>query len=170
MKLIVTKWKEKVDSDYVADGLIRLNTAKPEFGSLMLTAHQIVVTNGFVNNRKKIGFITGVVEELESIITTYNVVEGSDFSALVAPHRIVILEKVESEIKGEFGYSEKINPKSGQILAKDGEPIYRKTEVVEEGSDIKDTLITHDRIAVDAPDNAVQEFENAGKEHVLKEL
>ena len=167
MKLIVTKWKEKPDTEYAGEGLIRKDTAKPEYGSLMLTAHELTVTNGFVNNRKKIGFIAGTIEELEDIIERHNLVEGSNFSALTSPHRIVVLEKVESELNGELGYSEKKNPASGQILSKDGEVIYRKTEVVPEGSDVVDILITHDK-EPDAVDNAVGEFEKTG--NVVKQL
>jgi hypothetical protein len=89
------------------------------------------------------------------MIDEYDLKAGVDFSALVSPHRIVVIEKVESKRDSEFGYSEKINPSTGEVLTKDGEPIYRKTEVVAEGSDIVDILITHDRseIVVTAPED-----------------
>ena len=158
MKFNVIKWKEKPDTEYSEDGLVRKNTSKPEYGSMMLTSSEVTITRGFANTRKKIGFVSGTIEELAEIITKHNLVEGSDFSALVAPHRIVVIEKVQSELNGELGYSEKMNPKTGQILSKDGEVIYRKTEVVPQGSDIVDVLITHDK-EDEAADNAVSEFE-----------
>jgi len=164
MILSVTKWKHKPDTEYSEDGLIRLNTAKPEYGSLMLAASVVGIQNGFVNSRKRIGFVSGVVKDLEDMILRYELEENSDFSALVSPHRIVVLEKVESEIGEEFGYTEKVNPSTNQILSKEGEPIYRKTEVVEEGSDIVDILISHDRI--EASDEASTEFEK-GKSNVI---
>ncbi len=168
MKLIVTKWKEKPDTEYFEDGLIRKNTLKPLYGSMILVAEEIVISNGFVNSRKKIGFITGKYDELVTMIDKYNLVDGVNFSTVVAPHRIVVLERVESELNGELGFNEKINPTSKQILSKDGEPIYRKTEVVEEGSDIVDILISHDR-DVDVKDTALDEFAT-NKNNIVAEL
>jgi len=167
MKLKVTKWKEKVDSIYTANGLVRLNTNKPEYGSMMLTATTIAITNGYLNSKTKVGFVTAKVDELETLINEHKLKEGSDFSALVSPHRIVTLEKVASEIKdSDFGYTEKINPSTGEVLKKNGEVIYRKTEVVEEGSDIVDTKITHNTIEVE--DTAKEEFKS--KANVVAEL
>ena len=167
MKIIVTKWKPKEDTEYAADGLIRVNTVKTEYGSLMLTAHEIVISGGFMNSKKKIAFVAGKVKDLVDMIAKYNLVEGADFSLNVAPHRIVVLEKIESDLNGEFGYSEKVNPSTGAIMTKDGESIYRKTEVVQEGSDIKDVLVTHDKDK-EAHDDAITEFEKAGE--VIAEL
>jgi len=158
MKLIVTKWREKDNTEYSEDGLIRKNTVKPEYGSMMLVANEVVITNGFVNTKKKIGFVSGNYDELVSMIEKHNLVEGSNFSVSVSPHRIVILEKLESEIDGELGYGEKVNPSTGEVLTKDNEVIYRKTEVVEEGSDIVDILITHDKTADAKDETANSEF------------
>lgn len=169
MKLNVTKWKEKADTEYSEDGLIRKNTFKPEYGSMMLVANEVVITNGFVNTKKKIGFISGKYDELVNMIEKHNLVEGSNFSVAVSPHRIVVIEKVESEIDGELGFTEKKNPSTGQILAKDGEVIYRKTEVVEEGSDIVDILITHDKES-EVQDEAKSEFATKKEAEVIKEL
>jgi hypothetical protein len=168
MKLIVTKWREKEDTEYSEDGLIRKNTFKPEYGSMMLVANEIVITNGFVNTKKKLGFISGNYDEMVKMIEKHNLVEGSDFSHSVSPHRIVILERLESEMEEEKGYSEKVNPSTGEVLTKDSETIYRKTEVVEEGSDIIDILITHDK-NVDTQDEANSEF-STKKDTILATL
>jgi hypothetical protein len=167
MKLNVTKWKEKVDTEYSEDGLIRKNTLKPLYGSMILTAEEITIKDGFVNSRKKIGFITGKYDELVTMITKYGLIEGTNFSVAVAPHRIVVLERVESELNGELGFTEKINPSTKQILSKDGEPIYRKTEVVEEGSDIVDILISHDK-DTEVTDTGLKEF--ATDKNVIAQL
>jgi hypothetical protein len=157
MKIKVTKWNAKEGDTYAANGLIRINANKPEYGSLMLMATTVVITSGFANARNKVAFINGEVAQLETMISEYNLREGVDFSLAVGPHRIVTLEKVESELGDELGYSVKINPTTGEILTKNGEPIYRKTEIVAEGSDIVDTVITFDREAV--VDEAKAEFE-----------
>lgn len=156
-KLRVAKWQEKEGNQLTSNGLIRVNSNKPEFGSLMLITSSVTITGGFANTRNKVGFITGEVEGLKQMISEYNLREGVDFSQAVAPHRIVTLEKVESEMtEADLGYRLKINPDSGETLTKGGEDIYWKTEVVAEGSDIQDKLVQHDRTPV--TDSAVREF------------
>jgi hypothetical protein len=162
MKLTVAKWNQKEDSTYSEDGLIRINTDKPEYGSLMLVAVVTSINNGFINKRNKVGFISGEVTQLEEIITEYNLKEGGDYSELVSPHKIVTLEKVESEVPedkngGKSGYKEKINPSTDEILSKDGEPIYWKNVIVEEGVDIENELILHD--VGPTVDEAINEFQ-----------
>ena len=160
MKCLVTKWNEKEGNELVANGLIRLNPSKPEFGSLMLMAQVITLSSGFLNKRNKVGFVVGNVEDLEAVIKEYNLKEGTDYSVAVGPHKIVTLEKVESETPENQGYREKINPTTGEILTKNGETIMWKTEVVSESSDIAETLIQHDVAGVPAGiDAAVEEFQ-----------
>ena len=164
MKVKVTKWNKKDGDTYAANGLIRVNTNKPEYGSLMVMATTIVVTNGFVNSNNKVAFLNGEVTQLETMINEYNLKDGVDFGLAVGPHRIVTLERVESDLGEELGYSPKINPTTGEILTKDGETIYRKTELVAEGSDVIETLISHDREGDTVVDSAKAEFENANED------
>lgn len=145
MKLSVARWQEKEGNELTANGLIRKNPNKPEFGSIMLISRSASVTNGFVNMRNKVGFLTGEVEVLETLIKNYSLREGSDYSAQVSPHRIVTIEKTADEMtEADLGYREKINPSTGEVLTKDGEVIFWKTEVVSEGSNVQDKLIQHD--------------------------
>lgn len=146
MKLKVTKWKHKENTKYSEDSLIRISKNNAEYGSMMLTAHTIEVDDGYVNPKVRVGFITSTVERLQKMVEDHNLVDGSNFSALIGPHRIAVIEKLESEIEeGERGFTEKINPSTGEVLKVAGETIYRKTKVVVEGSDIVDKLISHDR-------------------------
>jgi hypothetical protein len=168
MKLIVTKWKQKEDSKLEADGLIRRNSNKPEYGSLMVTARVVIVKKGYMNTANRIGFITATVNELMDLIEDKGLYAGADFSELVSPHKIVVTEKVYSELtEDDKGFVEKKNPSTNQILSKDGEVIYRKTDVVEEGSDMVDRLLTHDTEPV--VDEANEEFSKA-KPEVIAEL
>ena len=169
MNIKVMKLKEKPDIDYKVDGLVRVNPNKPEYGSIMLMAVVMTVNNNFLNARNRVAFVTGELHELETMINEYGLEEGSDFNEAAGPHRIVVLEKVQSEVGEEKGYSEKINPSTGQILSKDGEVIYRKTLLVVYGSDIIDLTIDHDRDVV-FEDNAVNEFENKNSKVIVKEL
>lgn len=158
MKCIVSKWEEKEGNKLTANGLIRINTNKPEFGSLMLISPTVSLANGFLNKRNIVGFVTGRIEDLEEVIATFKLRAGMDYSVAVgAPHRIATLEKLESEIGDELGYREKINPSTGEMLTKDGETIFWKTEVVPEGSSLVDRYVDHDRVPVSDP--AVAEFQ-----------
>lgn len=158
-KLRIAKWEAKEGNTLTANGLIRVNPNKPEFGSLMLISTSLKLSNSFANVRPKVGFIVGRVTELEGMINEYNLKAGDDFSAKVGePHKIVTLEKVESEIPENQGYRPKINPTTGEHLTKDGEPIYWKTEVVAEGSDVHDVYLQHD---TDKVDQSISEFQNA---------
>ena len=156
MKHKVTEWKKKEDASYSDDMLIRLNTNKPEYGSIMLVATVISIVGTYMNKRNRIAFVTSKVDDLQDLIEEYHLIAGSDFSAEVAPHRIVVLELLESEVGDELGYSEKVNPSTGEVLSKDGQVIFRKTQLVAEGSDIVDITITHDEIPVN--DEARAEF------------
>jgi len=157
MKLKVSKWEEKAGNELTANGLIRVNPNKPEFGSIMLISTVAALSNGFMNVKNKVGFIVGRVADLTGMIKEYSLRDGDDFSAKVGPHRIATLERLESEVPANQGYREKINPTTGEVLTKNGESIYWKTEVVAEGSDIQDTYIKHD---VETEDAAVREFQS----------
>jgi len=165
MKLTVAKWEEKEGNTLSENGLIRINEDKPDYGSLMLVAVVVTLSGSFANKRNRVGFITGAITDLEAIIEEYGLKEGSDYSELVGEHRIVVLEKVKSDVPidkngGNSGYKEKINPATDEILTKYGEPIYWKTEVVDDGSDIKNDFIQHDLEPVS--DESLAEF---SKEH-----
>lgn len=159
MKLSISKWTEKAGNELTANGLVRINPNKPEYGSIMLIATVATLTNGFMNLKNKVGFAVGQVKDLENLISQFNLKDGDDYSAKVAPHKIVTLELLESQVPENKGYREKINPSTGEILTKNGEAIYWKTEVVPEGSDLIDTYISHDREP--AFDEAIKEFQTA---------
>ena len=158
MKLKVSKWEEKAGNKLTANGLIRINPNKPEFGSLMLISTIAALSNGFMNVKNRVGFIVGRVADLTNMVKEYGLKESDDFSAKVAPHRIVTLELLESQVQDGKGYREKINPTTGEVLTKNGENIYWKTEVVAEGSDIQDSFVSHD---TELQDEAIREFQTA---------
>lgn len=159
MKLRVSKWEAKAGNELAANGLIRINPNKPTFGSIMLIAVVASLSNGFMNVKNKVGFIVGEVTALKALIDNFGLKEGDDYSAKVSPSRIVTLEKLESEVPENQGYRQKINPQTGEVLTKNGEAIFWKTEVVAEGSDLQDVYLTHDREP--AQDAAVKEFSGA---------
>lgn len=168
MKVFVTKWNEKEGNTLTENKLIRINDNKPEFGSLMLMSPVTELSpGGFLNKRNKVAFIVGRIEDLDATIKEFRLKEGTDFSVAVAPHRIVTLEKLESEVQENEYYREKINPTTGEILTKNGETIVWRTEVVAEESEIVDCKIVHDRAPVTV-DPAVAEFAGAASEEKKK--
>lgn len=142
-KCIISTWEEKEGNELVANNLIRLNPRKPQYGSMKLIATDFVLMNGFMGKRKRIGFVVSEASMLKTIIKHFNLEEGMDFSKAVAPHRIVVIEKLESEAPENKGFNEKINPSTNEYLLRDGEKIMWKTEVVPEGMDVQDTLIPY---------------------------
>lgn len=156
-KLRIAKWEAKQGSILTANGLIRVNSNKPEYGSLMMITTTLVVGQGFANTKPRVGFLTGRVSDLENIISEYNLREGDDFSAKVAPHRIVTIELKESEVPANKGFRPKMNPTTGELLTKEGEQIYWKTEIVPEGSDLQDRFLQHDIVT---QDEAIREFQS----------
>jgi hypothetical protein len=181
MECLITKWQEKDGANTLtAKGLIRINDNKPEFGSLMLmTPNVVTINNGFMNTRDKVGFITGRLEDLKKTIKGKKLREGTDYSEVFGPHKIVTLEILESEFDevkknpdseepGDEGYREKINPSTGEILKKGKEVIFWKTEVVSEAGDVNDRLITHDR-AGSSPQKDPATMEFTGKKGKKKD-
>jgi len=172
-KVIVSKWEEKEGANKLtADGLIRINTNKPEFGSLMLiTPNVITITNGFMNKRNVVGFITGRIEDLTATIEAYNLKDGTDYSVAVGESRIATIEITKDEFEKfrsnenhvepeESGFREKINPTSGEVLSVGGMTIYWKTEVVAEGSSVVDKYVKHDTVSVPAEStDGTEEFD-----------
>lgn len=155
-KLRIAKWEAKEGNNLTSNGLIRINPNKPEFGSLMLISTTFQLGKGFGSVKPKVGFITGRVNELDMLLKEYNLKEGDDFSAKVSPSRIITVEKLESEVPENQGFRPKMNPSTGELLTKDGEQIYWKTEVVSEGSDQFDQFVQHDVIT---EDESVREFQ-----------
>jgi len=167
MKVLVSKWADKDGANKLdANGLIRLNDNKPEFGSLMLvTPNVISIENGFMNKRNKVAFITGRVDDLKEVIKAYGLKEGSDYSVKFGAHKIVTIEKLESQVPENQGFREKVNPQTGEVLTKNGEDIYWKTELVVENEYAMDEKIVHDKTPVTATvDESIKEFQGeAGK-------
>ena len=139
----VCRWVEKEGNLLTPDGLIRINPKKKMYGSLMLVADVPVFSGSFMNMKKKVGFIAGEVKALQKAIKFFRLQEGTDFSEAVAPHRIVTIELLESDTPENMGFRAKINPSTQELLLRDGEQIMWKTDVVPEGSHIRDTYITY---------------------------
>jgi len=160
-KINVAAWQEKEGNTLTDDKLIRINDNKPEFGSVMVSSQvREFAPGGFTNKRTKVAFITGRMEDLKEMIKDHKLKNGSDFNAIFGDHKIVTVEKLETQVGPKDGFSEKMNPTTGEILTSDGVTIVRRTYLVGETSPMVDVLIAHDRDEV-AADPAVKEFDAA---------
>lgn len=168
-KCLISAWTEKEGVDLSADKLIRINPAKPEFGSMMLVSPTVVIApGGFLNKRNITGFIAGSVEDLKAVVDEYKLKAGMDYSKTFGEHKIITVEKLQSECRedGKDGFKAKINPTTEEELTCEGEPIMRRTYVVQDTPEaMTDVYIDHDREddAVLA-DPAKQEFAGAVKD------
>ena len=158
MKISVVKWNEKEGNTLTDDKLIRINDNKPEYGSMMVVSEaREFALGGFTNKKTRVAFITGLVEDLEGMIEEHKLKDGSNFNQVFGEHKIVVVEKLASEVGERDGFSEKINPTTGEVLYKGGEVIMRRTYLVGAASELADTMIEHDRVP--ATDEAIAEFQ-----------
>ncbi len=166
-KCLISAWTEKDGNDLTDDKLIRINPAKPEFGSLMLVSPTVVIApGGFLNKRNITGFIAGNVEDLKAVVSEYKLKAGMDYSKVFGEHKIITVEKLESECRadGKDGFRPKMNPTTEEELTCEGELIKRRTYIVQDSLEAVDVLIDHDRedegVVVDP---AQEEFAGAAK-------
>jgi len=83
-------------------------------------------------------------------IAAFNIQVGSDFHKVFPQFsnaRIAVVESFNQRTWDGGAQSPKVNPSTGQVLMKDGKPIYRYTELSLDGS-VEDTYIQHDNVTV----------------------
>jgi len=165
-QILIAQWDEKKGQNTITDDkLIRINDNKPEYGSMMVT-HKTreFGMGGFTNPKTRVAFIAGTVEDLKVMIKENKLVAGSNFSDAFGDHKIIAVEKLESEVGPKDGFSEKINPTTGEILTKDDEKIMRRTYLVPTANEnLVDVLIEHDREEVEVEADAAKAEFTAAK-------
>jgi hypothetical protein len=160
--LNIVHWIPKEGDKYVADQMIRLSSGNPEFGSIMLLQVVPVIRNGFLNMRNRIGFITGDVKELTKFLAENNLKYGDNFNSVVeVPHKIISIEKLESEVGEKDGYRNKINPSTKEELTFEGEQIVWRTKVVPDRPENMDIHLNHDQTTMSAP------YDSAGETDIV---
>lgn len=152
-------WEEKENNVLLANGLIR-QSENDEFGSMMLKSSVLERNDrGFMRDAIRVAFIQGEITFLEELIEKYKIVDGTDHNKLWGDHKIVVLEKLESDFtEAEIeasedyesidGYSVKMTSgeDDGEELSKDGVRIFRKTVLSHVSEEMNDVLVKHDAI------------------------
>ena len=135
--------------------LITPSVNKPEFGSIRIDSQQKVFSNGFMSVQKRTAFVSGRIEDLE----TMNLRAG-----MVLPGKIIRIESFSpfytAGVNGATRTQEsKINPTTGEIVLTDGRPTYLNF-VYTEDKNAQDYWISEE--SEDAVVNAVAEQELPG--------
>ena len=135
--------------------LITPSVNKPEFGSIRIDSQQKVFSNGFMSVQKRTAFVSGRIEDLE----TMNLRAG-----MVLPGKIIRIESFSpfytAGVNGATRTQEpKINPTTGEEVLTDGRPTYIKFMYVED-KNAQDYWISEE--SEDAVVNAVAEQELPG--------
>ena len=128
--------------------LITPSVNKPEFGSIRIDSQQKVFSNGFMSVQKRTAFVSGRIEDLE----TMNLRAG-----MVLPGKIIRIESFSpfytAGVNGATRTQEsKINPTTGEEVLTDGRPTYLNF-VYTEDKDAQDYWISEE--SADAVVNAV---------------
>ncbi len=166
-EVLITAWQEKEGNTLNESKLIRINDNKPEYGSMMVSVQTREFSfGGFTNPRTRVAFIAGTVEDLEKMIKQHKLEAGTNFSKKFGEHKIVTVEKLESEVGPKSGFTTKMNPSTKEILTSGGETIMRRTYLVSATNEkVNDILIDHDKDEDAAAfDPAVEEFQAADTE------
>lgn len=140
----------------VVSGVIAVNPNNTDFGSIMLSQTAFSVNDsGFMNQERRVSFISGEVAKLEAFVDAYKLAPGCDYSkATGTPWKLVIKEQTTPFFEGQTA---KINPKTNEELCtEDGEPIYRKVVLATEASGEADVHVTHKVTTVAATQNATR--------------
>jgi len=150
MKVVIEK---PAEGRVIVSGIIAVNPNNTDFGSIMLSQTNFALNvGGFMNQEKRVTFISGRVDDLKNYVEQYKLTVGCDYSERTGiPHRLVVTESTTPYFEGQ---SPKVNPKTNEALhTADGELIYRRVSLVAENAEnAVDSLIAHvpTAIAVEA--------------------
>lgn len=101
------------------------------------------IENGFIRNGR-MAFVNGSQEQIKRTVKKYNLAEGIDFNEATGMNLAI---EVKEQV-GEPFYTNQ-EPKragtNGDVLTKNGKPIYRRTNLVKEDQ-VNDEFVEHDKV------------------------
>lgn len=106
--------------------IIQQNPNKAEYGSIMLEQPHYSLKNGFLNARRKVGFIAGTMDELTKFSNAWGLKSGTEL-----PGKLFIMEQFTPFYEDQ---QPKINPATGRAVLVDGAAVYSKTFYDESGT------------------------------------
>jgi len=164
MLKVVKPVQEDLSQDSIIhDNLIveRTSKAGDQVFNLMLKEKQISLAAGFLGGTK-VAFVSGdSLETLQDAVKAFNIKENTPIKGF----RIVYNETVTPD-ENDRGFSPvpmmveedgKIVKKEREFLTFEGKTIYRKSYVVNSGSEEQDSLLQHDKVANAIPESAISD-------------
>lgn len=106
--------------------VVQQNPNKPEYGSIGFEQTAFVTKNGFLNTRRKVAFLNGTMDELNTYAEVLSLTEGAEL-----PGRLYVREQFTPYYEGQ---QPKMNPQTGNAILVDGAMIFSKTFYDETGS------------------------------------
>lgn len=131
----------RIEANKKTGELVTQNPNKPSYGSVMVRQEgEISLEGGFMNKSDRVAFIGGDYEALKSYVEQKGYKDGSEIKG-----KIVIEESLTPFYEGQ---NPKINPETGEVLTKGGQPIYRQALYTANLEKQDGELIQHDRVSV----------------------
>lgn len=128
--------KVKVVADEQGN-VVRVNPDKPDYGSIMLSQLVFAQSTGFMNQRNRVAFIAGKIEDLNAYVEAYGLTPGKEL-----PGRIHVVESFTPHYEGQ---QPKLNPQNGRVMLYDDAQVYQKSFYDETGTKM-DQFLTADVI------------------------
>jgi hypothetical protein len=151
---------EKSTSDKTeANGVIGVNPNKPEFGSIMMRTTSWNTDGGFLNKASRVHFLSGKVEELKELCAAFSLNAGDDYSAKVAPSRLIVQESTTPFYDGQ---APKINPSTDEIVTYNGADVYRETQLVPASSTQQDLILREGEVVAATAELTVNDLPELG--------
>lgn len=135
--LKIMKYDQKEGQVYSENGLIHINSSKPEFGSIMVKSTPTFRKGsvGAFGLETRTAFYVDRVKNLQML----DLKEGMAFDEVVGESLKII--RLEQTTPAD-GFRELINPTTGEVvIAKDGTPVYWCTKIVEASSTEADIIV-----------------------------
>lgn len=106
-------------------------------GSMMLEQHTSSLNGSFLNNRRRVAFITGPIEALQKLVDTHKLEHGKEI-----PGKIIVKESITPMWEGQIPKKNPTTDKEiGVFVGMKFYPVYMKMFFTE-NKDAKDTMIS----------------------------
>lgn len=131
----------KITKNPTTGAIVTKSESNPDYGFIRVESQTTSLQKGFLRTNLRTALIQGLYEDLKNYVETNNLVHGSKL-----PGKILVIETTEQPYAS-------MQPKragaEGDILKKDGLPIYRTTQYTEDLNAV-DVLIQHDAVAINS--------------------
>jgi|SRR6218665_128671 len=130
-KLIVSKFKDGT--------IVRPSATKPGFATIMVIETSARMSNGFLNNSKRVAFVRGKKEDLEALA----VKEGDNLNTIFANKQYPLVKIIRQESTTPWfeGQQAKINPQTKVAILYNGAPVFMQDVVVADVEAHQDDLL-----------------------------